>query len=191
MTKKNTAANDIQTETGNAQDANTSTALAPREGMDVSTAAAEDAGGLVSYTVPPELTREFQDVLTEIEQGFGGFTSASKVWERNEAGETFSIINAYTTELFNRDTGELEPKHVFVLEMSAGDVVKVMQSDSSIRAKYAKLFSLARLHGRGITLTPLRFVKHDGQVKRPQPAFIFQTLPGFHYVPAGKQQQMV
>lgn len=157
-------------------EAATETGIAKRESTELSAV----AGGL-ALDLPADLQKEFASVLTEVEAGFGGTTAARDVFARCEAGEYFYIIDAYQTTM--EEDGEVKNKNVFFLEMSGGDVVKVMQGGGSIRDKYASLFVLAKLGGRGVRCGPMRYIKASTQVKRPEQAIIFQTLPGFRAVP--------
>lgn len=134
-------------------------------------------GGLgLSQATVERLTLELKEKLHSITIGMDDRTKASAILER---GDPFMVIDAVTIEDWeNKDTGEIQKKHIFVLEFPQGDVQVIMQSHTRNRGELAETFALARaLTGKAV-MGPYKMAAKP-VAGRPQPALIFERQPGF------------
>lgn len=129
--------------------------------------------------IDPELLRqfaqEFEGLANEITMGFGNTKPAGDIVRD---GREFFLINAATTDFLNKKTGELETKQVFQLHFPTGEIAVVMQSNANIRAKYARLFTSARMIRRPIVAGPMKYIERGQPVAGNMP-IIFEQQPGF------------
>ncbi len=130
--------------------------------------------GLSQATVE-RLTLELKEKLHSITIGMDDRTKASNILKR---GDAFNVIDAVTiADWEDKTTGEVQTKHIFVLEFPQGDVQVIMQSHTRNRAEIAKAFELARaLTGRAL-MGPYKMVEKS--TGKPQPALVFERQPGF------------
>lgn len=134
-------------------------------------------GGLgLSQATVERLTLELKEKLHSITIGMDDRTKASSILER---GDSFNVIDAVTIDDWeNKDTGEIQKKHIFVLEFPQGDIQVIMQSHTRNRGELAETFALARaLTGKAV-MGPYKMIAKP-IAGRPQPALIFERQPGF------------
>jgi hypothetical protein len=125
-----------------------------------------------------EFGKEFADLASEIEMGFSNMLKPS---ELAKSGREFYVTNGATTEFRDKRSGEIELKQVFQLSFPTGEFGVVMQSDANIRAKYARLFTAARMIRQPVVIGPMRYVERGQPVAGNMPV-IFEQLPGFKII---------
>jgi hypothetical protein len=186
--KKIEKENEMKKQTENANDS--STVVVNEQALAVVKQTEQQALQSLSHetglVMSEELMREISQSSAELEMSFNEYTSLSEFYKlRDPKDETksvpFFVTNVVTILIANKKPkpGEdaMKPVHVFEFTTEDGLTFYPMCGANSYRDKIAKGFADNRLRGLRPKIGLLRLKqKETGQV---QPAFIFETLPGF------------